>query len=213
MPAVTRAMASYAATFGFRHDMELRYVPDRAFAQEGRMPTADDYKTVTAPPDLSAMAEASSERAREWLKAVCDFQRAHAKYLLRGRFADDEGFTCENPALIAKRFVADDGTSAVCVWNVSDKPAEVKLEGLGAPTAVAAPGAEPADGPLAPSALSVLCEARARLAPFVASAAPLDLVLAANAVRAAAEALGSLVGATCSADLLDRLFSRFCVGK
>ena len=62
-------------------------------------------------------------------------------------------------------------------------------------------------------ALSVLCEARARLAPFVASAAPLDLVLAANAVRAAAEALGSLVGATCSADLLDRLFSRFCVGK
>ena len=64
-----------------------------------------------------------------------------------------------------------------------------------------------------PSALSVLCEARARLAPFVASAAPLDLVLAANAARAAAEALGSLVGATCSADLLDRLFSRFCVGK
>ena len=62
-------------------------------------------------------------------------------------------------------------------------------------------------------ALSVLCEARARLAPFVASAVPLDLVLAANAARTAAEALGSLVGATCSADLLDRLFSRFCVGK
>ena len=62
-------------------------------------------------------------------------------------------------------------------------------------------------------ALSVLCEVRARLAPFVASAAPLDLVLAANAARAAADSLGSLVGATYSADLLDRLFSRFCVGK
>lgn len=153
MPAVARAMASYAATFGFRHDMELRYGPDRAFAQEGRMPSADDYKKVTAPPDLAAMAEASSERAREWLKAVCDFQREHAKYLLRGRFADDEGFTCANPALVAKRFVADDGTSAVCVWNVSDAPAEAKLEGLGEPTAVAAPGAGSVDGPLAPNAI------------------------------------------------------------
>ena len=40
-----------------------------------------------------------------------------------------------------------------------------------------------------------------------------DLVLAANAVRSAAERLGAAVGATYSADLLDRLFSRFCVGK
>ena len=40
-----------------------------------------------------------------------------------------------------------------------------------------------------------------------------DLVLLANAVRRAAETLGSALGATYSSDLLDRLFSRFCVGK
>ena len=40
-----------------------------------------------------------------------------------------------------------------------------------------------------------------------------DLVLVANRLRSAAEALGELVGATYSADLLDSLFSRFCVGK
>ena len=40
-----------------------------------------------------------------------------------------------------------------------------------------------------------------------------DPVLAANAVRSAAESLGKLIGATYSADLLDSLFSRFCVGK
>ncbi len=40
-----------------------------------------------------------------------------------------------------------------------------------------------------------------------------DLVLLANAVRAAAERLGAAVGATYSSDMLDRLFSRFCVGK
>ena len=82
------------------------------------------------------------------------------------------------------------------------------LERRAAATATEASSDAPDD-----RALSVLCEARGCLAPFVASAAPLDLVLAANAARAAAEALGSLVGATYSADLLDRLFSRFCVGK
>ena len=40
-----------------------------------------------------------------------------------------------------------------------------------------------------------------------------DLVLLANAVRAAAERLGAAIGATYSADMLDKLFSRFCVGK
>ena len=40
-----------------------------------------------------------------------------------------------------------------------------------------------------------------------------DLVLLANAVRAAAERLGAAIGATYSADMLDNLFSRFCVGK
>ena len=40
-----------------------------------------------------------------------------------------------------------------------------------------------------------------------------NLVLAANAVRNAAERLGQAVGATYSSDMLDNLFSRFCVGK
>jgi len=42
---------------------------------------------------------------------------------------------------------------------------------------------------------------------------PPDLVLLANCVRAAAEKLGEAIGATYSADMLDALFSRFCVGK
>ena len=79
--------------------------------------------------------------------------------------------------------------------------------------------------------LAVLCDARACLAPFLdgrpvlcdaracgepplcADGPTLDLVLAGNAVRSVAERLGELVGATYSADLLDNLFSRFCVGK
>ena len=40
-----------------------------------------------------------------------------------------------------------------------------------------------------------------------------DPVLAANALRQAAEAIGRIVGKTYSDDLLDELFSSFCVGK
>ena len=60
----------------------------------------------------------------------------------------------------------------------------------------------------------VLCGARARVEPPLCTGGQaLDLVLAGNAVRGVAERLGELVGATYSADLLDNLFSRFCVGK
>ena len=156
MPAVTRAMANCAATFGFRHDLELRYAPDRAFALDGRLPTRADYGTVKTPPDLAALAEASPERACADLKAVCDFQRAHAKYLLRGRFADDEGFVCANPALVAKGFVAADGARAVCVWNVSRRPQPVRVDGLGEPSAAFAPAGTPTTGDLPANSLRLL---------------------------------------------------------
>ena len=65
---------------------------------------------------------------------------------------------------------------------------------------------------------SALVEARALLTPtppLPNSSTPTlpDLVLLANRVRAAAGRLGEAIGATYSADLLDALFSRFCVGK
>ena len=40
-----------------------------------------------------------------------------------------------------------------------------------------------------------------------------QLVLAANELRQAAEALGRVIGRTYDADLLDQIFARFCVGK
>lgn len=42
---------------------------------------------------------------------------------------------------------------------------------------------------------------------------PSDPVLAANALRLAAQAIGEIIGKTYSDDLLNALFSRFCVGK
>ena len=42
---------------------------------------------------------------------------------------------------------------------------------------------------------------------------PADPVLAANSLRIAAQSIGEIIGKTYSEDLLDSLFSRFCVGK
>lgn len=60
-------------------------------------------------------------------------------------------------------------------------------------------------------AIAAILEAEAKL--NAALSAGSDLVLVGNALRSAAETLGRHIGAEYSADMLDRLFSRFCVGK
>lgn len=150
-PMTLRSMVNYAAAFGLRHEIEIRYMPDRAYALEGKVPTRADYGEVKNLPSLAAMHAVPPDVASAYMKAVGDFQRAHAKYLLRGRFADDEGIAARSATagLVAKRFVAADGTSAVCVWNVADKPADVSLAGLGEPKRVFAPAGESVTGHLA----------------------------------------------------------------
>ena len=108
--------------------------------------------------------------ASAYMKAVSDFQRKHAKYLMRGKFVDEGGFiyrTSCQPAqngqdarspknIVAKRYTADDRTSAVCVWNISEKPVSVEIDGIdgiGKPSAVFAPAGEKTEGPLAPDSI------------------------------------------------------------
>ncbi|MGN0851757.1 MAG: DUF6259 domain-containing protein, partial [Kiritimatiellia bacterium] len=159
-PMNTRTQVNFTATFGMRSEIEVRYRPDRAYVLEGRIPVKADYGTVNNVPDLRDMASVPAATASAYMKSVLDFQRAHAKYLLRGRFVDGEGFTCANAAVIAKRFVAADGTSAVIVWNVSNAATDVAIEGLGRPTQVAAPGAAAVDGALAADSIRLYAFAR-----------------------------------------------------
>ena len=151
-PMTLRSFVNYAAVFGLRHEIEIRYMPDRTYALEGKVPTKEDYGEVKNLPSLAAMHAEPPAVASAYMKAVGDFQRAHAKYLLHGRFVDNEGFTTAS-GLVAKRFVATDGTSAVCVWNVTGKPVPVAVDGLGEPKRVFAPAREDVAGPLAPDSI------------------------------------------------------------
>ena len=78
-------------------------------------------------------------------------------------------------------------------------------------------GAPPADAPLVTRARHVraLTEARDELAHFavVWSSEALPATVAAVHVRTAVHALESLVGSVDVEDVLDRVFSTFCVGK
>ena len=161
-PMTLRSMVNYAAAFGLRHEIEIRYMPDRVYALEGKVPMREDYGEVKNLPSLAAMGATPPDVASAYMKAVGDFQRKYAKYLLRGKFVDDEGFSAQGDGLVAKRFVADDGSSAVCVWNVADKPVPVAINGLGAPASVTEPEAgEVAPGtPLAPDTLRLYRFAR-----------------------------------------------------
>ncbi len=151
-PMTLRSFVNYAAVFGLRHEIEIRYMPDRTYALNDKVPTKKDYGEVKNLPSLAAMHAEPPTVASAYMKAVADFQRTHAKYLLRGKFVDDEGFTSWS-GVIAKRFIADDGTSAVCVWNITNKPADVMINGLGKPTGVFAPGNESTNGQIRPDSL------------------------------------------------------------
>ena len=123
---------------------------------------------------------------------------------------------CDIPGALKIHAKCDlDGASSVAsdgVFRVSSKTGE-GLERLKRAlaerlSAMAAEGAEEvADVTARQTAL--LQKARAALA----SADATDPVLAANALRRAADALGEIIGKTYSEDILEELFARFCVGK
>lgn len=69
-PMSTRTMVNYTAIFGFRHDIELRYGPDRTWITEGKVPTQGDYGAVIDKPDIKWMQTHDPKTAARYLKAV-----------------------------------------------------------------------------------------------------------------------------------------------
>ena len=146
-PIVDRPMLNYTLAFGFRHDVELRYGPDRMYVETGKV--TKDYGTVKNPPSMPILESAPQEKLVAYMKAISDFQHANADLLLEGRFVDVDGFSFTGKGCLAKRFTGTKG-SGVLVWNMGKKPAAVTIAGLGAPTKVTEPeaGVVSADVPL-----------------------------------------------------------------
>jgi len=133
-PIVARTTVNYAALFGFLHELEVRYTPDRAYLERGVRPKTADYGTIRQKPDLTSMLHTDPVAAAAYLKRVSDFQRAHRDFLLRGFFLDSVGVTLrgETASVGATRWRAADGREAVLVWNAADVPqrTDVTVDGV-----------------------------------------------------------------------------------
>lgn len=154
-PILTRDYVNYDCIFGLRHEIEIRYSPDRRYVETGKMPDVRDYGPVLGPPDLKLMAAENQRTARDYLRRVCDFQRRFSQYFLRGTYCDDEGVVLSEGGFAAKRLKAADGTSAVLVWNPGDSPQIPHFVKPGKPDSAFSPenGVETVTAPVPPNAL------------------------------------------------------------
>lgn len=103
-PFISVRMANYAAVFGFRYEMEIRYQDD-----------CDDLLNDRWPQE------------REYARKVSDLRRKYWEILGYGRFTDEENIRNGNPALIVKGFKKDD-LLAVLLWNDTQECAGVNVD-------------------------------------------------------------------------------------
>ena len=96
-PYLDPRMANYALCYGFRFEVELRYLKDKQFVEENRHPEWKAYA-----------------------RAVCNLRKKHASLLLNGRYRCDPALTRANLALLHGVFTDGDATCIV-LWNDTDE--------------------------------------------------------------------------------------------
>ncbi len=125
-PLVDRPMANYTVTFGLRYEIESRYIPDRDYLLDGRIPAVEDYGMVLSKPDINQVRTLPPKETSAYLKSVATFQKKNADLLMTGTFTDTEGFLFSGQGIVAKGFRS--GTAfGVILWNTLDKPASFTL--------------------------------------------------------------------------------------
>ena len=117
-PVMSSATAQWACLYGFLHEVEYRYEPDRLYLDRGIVPCAADYEPVCSPPDVQLMRQLDPASAADSLRRTAAFARRHADLLRRGIFRDTLGFETDNPAVAAKAYVRGRRT-AILLWNAT----------------------------------------------------------------------------------------------
>ncbi len=102
-PHVAPRTAGYAFVFGFRYELELRYLADLEFICADRQP-----------------------EWRDKARAISDLRKKYGSFLLRGAFRADEGLDLDNDAVIGAVY-ADGAVKAIALWNDSDAEQSFQL--------------------------------------------------------------------------------------
>lgn len=156
-PVLDAATANWACLYGFHYEVEYRYLPDRLYVEKGVVPALRDYARIPSRPDVKLMQRTDPRAAHAYLKRLNAFVRRNADLLREGQFVDVEGFSCPNPALVAKGF-SKGHEFGVLVWNPGEQDEAVAASVPGAALRrVDAPeGKVDAVAPLAPNGIRLL---------------------------------------------------------
>ena len=159
-PASTRANLNFGTTFGYKHEIESRYTPDKNYLVDGTIPLRSEYEDVKNPPPFWTMEKQDPAEVVRYSKAVMDFRRKYEDILYVGNFISDDGFTLETdaPHVIARAFVSG-RKMGVVVWNASDEdPASftVTPDNKWKLSEIAAPEGEPLEGELPAQSIRLL---------------------------------------------------------
>ncbi len=125
-PLVDRPMANYTLAFGLRYEIESRYIPDRDYLLEGRIPAVEDYGVVLSKPDIGLVRTLPPKETAAYLKKATAFQKENAGLLMTGTFTDTEGFAFSGQGIVAKGFRAGN-LFGVLLWNTADAPSAFTL--------------------------------------------------------------------------------------
>lgn len=127
--ACSRHRANETAVCNLRVDLEVRYVPDRKYVEEGIEPAPGAYDNMASrPSEIEVMKAANWKSDRDYLRAVSDFRRANRDLLLRGTFRADEGFAVSGgEKIVANRWDGSEGMLGILVWNADPVPRKVAV--------------------------------------------------------------------------------------
>ena len=121
-PASTRASLNFGTAFGYKHEVECRYMPDKHYLVDGKIPAAAEYGDIRYKPALPQIQDQDPAEVIAYSKAVLDFRRKYEDLLYAGHFASDDHFSLasDNPHVLGRAFVSGK-QMGVLVWNASDE--------------------------------------------------------------------------------------------
>ena len=84
-PASTRHSLNFSTVFGYKHEIETRYEPDKRYLLEKRIPPKSEYDIIRGShPNYSTLADQDPDNVIAYSRAVLDFRRKYAGILYDG---------------------------------------------------------------------------------------------------------------------------------
>lgn len=160
-PASTHQSINFGTVFGYKQEIETRYMPDKLYLTQNRIPAWEEYDIVKgSKPKYSTLRDQDPVEVAAYSKAVLSFRKEHADIFYDGEFSSDEGFSLESesPYVIARSYI-NGGRMGVVAWNTSgDESASFDIipEKGWKLVGTAAPEGTPAEGPLPAQTLRLL---------------------------------------------------------